>query len=45
MFSIRRLKYVVNANGSEELVFVTRSGRKKRVLLVKEAGEDDGQYA
>jgi len=44
-FSIHRLKYVVNADGSEELVFVTRAGRKKRVLLVKAACEPDGQPA
>lgn len=43
IFSIRRLKYVVNQDGSEEVVFVTRLGRKKRVLLVKAApGTDDG---
>lgn len=35
LFSLRRLKYVVNQDGSEEVVFVTRTGRKKRVLLVK----------
>jgi len=37
VFSLHRLKYVVNEDGSEELVFVTRTGRKKRVLLVKSA--------
>ncbi len=42
VFSIQRLKYVVNADGSEELVFVTRAGRKKRILLVKAASEPDG---
>lgn len=36
-FSMKRLKYIVNADGSEEIVFVTRTGRKKRVLLVKAA--------
>ena len=36
-FPIHRLKYVVNRDGSEEIVFVTRVGRKKRVLLVKAA--------
>ena len=45
VFSINRLKYVVNANGSEELVFVTRAGRKKRVLLIKPASDLDGQPA
>lgn len=44
-FSIHRLKYVVNADGSEEIVFVTRAGRKKRVLLVKPARGPDGQLA
>lgn len=44
-FSIHRLKYVVNADGSEEIVFVTRAGRKKRVLLVKPASEPDGRPA
>jgi hypothetical protein len=39
------LKYVVNTDGSEELVFVTRAGRKKRVLLIKTASEPDGQPA
>lgn len=42
-FLVHRLKYVVNANGSEELVFVTRAGRKKRILLIKEAPEPDGR--
>lgn len=45
VFSIHRLKYVVNADGSEELVFVTRAGRKKRILLIKAASEPDGQPA
>ncbi|MEB8386883.1 hypothetical protein OO012_06555 [Rhodobacteraceae bacterium KMM 6894] len=45
VFSIHRLKYVVNIDGSEELVFVTRAGRKKRVLLIKAAPEPDGQPA
>lgn len=43
VFSIHRLKYVVNADGSEELVFVTRAGRKKKILLIKAAPEPDGQ--
>jgi hypothetical protein len=42
LFSVNRLKYVVNSDGSEEIVFITRTGRKKRVLLVKQAGEIDG---
>lgn len=45
VFSINRLKYMVNTNGSEELVFVTRAGRKKRVLLIKAASEPDGKTA
>jgi len=45
VFSIHRLKYVVNIDGSEELVFVTRARRKKRVLLIKAAPEPDGQPA
>lgn len=45
VFSIHRLKYVVNADGSEELVFVTRARRKKRILLIKAASEPDGQPA
>lgn len=45
VFSVHRLKYVVNADGSEELVFVTRAGRKKRVLLIKPASNPDGQPA
>lgn len=42
LFSLNRLKYVVNRDGSEELVFVTRTGRKQRVLLVKCAPEPKG---
>lgn len=42
VFSVHRLKYVVNADGSEELVFITRSGRKTRVLLIKAAAGLDG---
>ncbi|WP_083101417.1 hypothetical protein [Pseudophaeobacter leonis] len=45
VFSIHRLKYVVNADGSEELVFITRVGRKKRILLIKAASEPGGQPA
>ncbi len=39
VFSLRRLKYVVNQDGSEEVVIVTRTGRKKRILLVKPADD------
>lgn len=39
-FSIKRLIYVVNDDGSEEIVFRTKAGRKTRVLLVK--GPDEG---
>lgn len=42
VFSLPRLKYVVNEDGSEELVFVTRTGRKKRVLMVKAAPGAEG---
>jgi hypothetical protein len=45
VFSLRRLKYVINADGSEELIFVTRTGCKKRILLIKSAPEPDGQSA
>lgn len=41
VFSVHRLKYVVNEDGSEEIVFVTGTGRKKRVLLVKAAPDPD----
>lgn len=41
LFSVDRLKYVVNGDGSEEIVFITRTGRRKRVLLVRQAGEVD----
>lgn len=44
-FPIHRLGYVVNRDGSEEIVFVTRVGRKKRVLLVKAASEKGGHPA
>lgn len=44
-FSVHRLKYVVNKDGSEEVVFVTRTGRKKRILLVKTALNLDGHPA
>lgn len=45
VFSVNRLKYVVNNDGSEEVVFVTRMGRKRRVILVKPAAGPDGQEA
>ncbi len=45
VFSLRRLRYVVNADGSEELVFVTRAGRKKRILLIKGPTEPEGRTA
>jgi hypothetical protein len=43
VFPVNRLKYVVNKDGSEEIVFVTRLGRKKRVILVKPAAGQDVQ--
>ncbi|PLS22171.1 hypothetical protein [Neptunicoccus cionae] len=45
VFSVHRLKYVVNADGSEELVFVTRIGRKRTIFLIKAASEPGGQPA
>lgn len=45
VFSIHRLKYIVNADGSEELVFVTRVGRKRSILLIKAASEPYGRPA
>lgn len=45
LFSVHRLKYVVNGDGSEEVVFVTRAGRKKRVLLVRPAPSPAGYPA
>lgn len=45
VFSIHRLKYVVNKDGSEEVMFVTRLGRKRRVLLVKAKDSLDGKAA
>jgi hypothetical protein len=41
-YSLHRLKYVVNKDGSEEIVFVTKAGRKKRVLLVRAASGQNG---
>jgi len=43
VFSVNRLKYVVNNDGSEEVVFVTRMGRKRRVILVKPVAGPNGQ--
>jgi len=37
-YSIGRLKYLVNKDGSEELVFVTRLGRARRIFLIRPAG-------
>lgn len=45
VFSVSRLKYLVNRDGSEEIVFVTKSGRKRRVLLVKSAPMASGKTA
>lgn len=45
LFSVHRLKYVVNKDGSEEIVFVTRTGRKKRILLVKSVSGPNGHPA
>lgn len=45
VFSVNRLKYVVNRDGSEEIVFVTKTGRKKTTLIVKSAPKPDGQPA
>ena len=39
VYSIARLKYAVNQDGSEEIFFVPRIGRKKRILLIKEGPE------
>ncbi|WP_170790518.1 hypothetical protein [Ruegeria lacuscaerulensis] len=33
-YSLTRLRYIVNEDGSEEIVFVTRAGERKRVFLV-----------
>lgn len=42
-FSVNRLKYVINQDGSEEIVFVTKTGRTKRVLLLKPAHNRTGE--
>ncbi|UXU74569.1 MULTISPECIES: hypothetical protein [unclassified Paracoccus (in: a-proteobacteria)] len=36
-FSVGKLKYVISDDGSEEIVFITRTGRRQRILLVKPA--------
>ena len=41
VFQVNRLRYVVNKDESEEIVFATRLGRSKRILIVKaEPGTD-----
>lgn len=35
VFSVGRLKYTISPDGSEEIVFLTKTGRRRRVLLVK----------
>ncbi len=45
VFSVHRLKYLVNKDGSEEIVFVTRTGCKKSVFLVKAASQPEGKPA
>lgn len=37
-FSLGRLAYVVNSDGSEEIVFRSRTGKRKRILVVKGPG-------
>ncbi len=37
VFQVKRLRYVVNKDESEEIVFATRLGRSKRALIVKAA--------
>jgi uncharacterized protein (DUF697 family) len=37
VFYVNRLRYVVNKDQSEEIVFVNRLGRSKRVLMLKTA--------
>ncbi len=39
VYSIARLKYAMNQDGSEEILFVPRTGRKKRILLIKAGAE------
>ena len=42
VFQVNRLRYVVNKDESEEIIFVTRLGRSKRVLIVKAEPGTDG---
>lgn len=44
-FSARRLKYLANKDGSEELVFVIGTGRSEMVLLVKATTASEGHSA
>ncbi|MCY4463462.1 MAG: HigA family addiction module antitoxin [Albidovulum sp.] len=39
VYSIARLKYAMNEDGSEEILFARRIGRNKRILLIKAATE------
>ena len=39
VYSIARLKYAMNKDGSEEILFARRIGRNKRILLIKAAAE------
>ena len=34
VYPLRRLRYLINKDKTEEIVFITKLGRKKRVLLV-----------
>ncbi|WP_224503743.1 hypothetical protein [Celeribacter litoreus] len=38
VYRLGRLRYVVNVDGSEEVFFVSKVGRKKRLLVVKPSG-------
>ncbi|MFG6083653.1 hypothetical protein ACEUZ9_005374 [Paracoccus litorisediminis] len=38
VFSIGKLRYVVNADGSEEITYTTKTGRRRRILLIRPAG-------
>lgn len=35
IFSIGRLRYIIHPDGLEEIVFLTRTGRKRRVMLLR----------
>jgi hypothetical protein len=39
VFSIGKLKYVVNTDGSEDIIYATKTGRRRRILLIKPAGK------